>query len=100
MTGIVNVPTRQSPIIRGQQMPKFYIKTSGDRKITGVSEIHQEGCLWLPVTKHNIPLGTCSTWEEALKKAKKQYNHIEVDTCPFCCTADSIQQEKRNNDSQ
>lgn len=58
-------------------MATYYIKKYG------VHELHQAGCVWLPIRKGMVKLGAFDSDGQALQKAKSFYK--EVNPCLTCC---------------
>lgn len=70
-------------------MPAYYVKT------TGIPEVHQEGCLWLPVIKQKTQLGIFTDCKEAIQNAKAIYN--EVNPCSSCCSSQKTTRTEDDN---
>lgn len=60
---------------------RFYVNKNAQPN--GDHEVHRATCSWLPDVENRQYLGEFSTSQEAVRAAKKHYNH--VDGCAYCC---------------
>lgn len=64
-------------------MDQYYVNKNAQP--TGEHEVHKEGCAYLPSVVNRTYLGSFSTCQEAIQKARTFYSN--VDGCYFCCRA-------------
>jgi hypothetical protein len=64
-------------------MAFYYIKKYGKH------ELHKEDCVWLPIRKGMVKLGSFETSEQALHQAQATYNNVKP--CPACCKIEKKQ---------
>ena len=61
-------------------MPKYYV--NDNPQTSGEHEVHKEGCYWLGLAHSTTPLGTHSSCQSAIQKARIYYSN--VDGCAYC----------------
>lgn len=66
---------------KGVAIMRFYVNKNAQPN--GDHEVHRATCSWLPDVENRLYLGEFLTSQEAVRAAKKYYNH--TDGCAYCC---------------
>lgn len=61
-------------------MASYYVNKNA--QANGDHEVHKSGCPWLPNVENRIYLGNFDNCEDAVEKAKDEYD--QVNGCYFC----------------
>lgn len=63
------------------KLMRFYVNKNA--QLNGDHEVHRITCNWLPDVENRIYLGDFETSQEAVRKAREYYTH--VNGCYYCC---------------